>query len=150
MPIRDYCRREPSTARPDESIRDAAKRMDAVGVGCLVIVDGEGRPAGIVTDRDVALRVLRKRLDADATPVREIMNKPVVTVTADAPVAVALRLMRTHALRRLPVVESRGGRLIGIVTCDDMLDLISTELAAAADAVRGQMPQASAPGAGGR
>ena len=140
MPVATYCRRETCTATPYESLRDAAKRMDAVGVGCVVVVDADQRPVGMLTDRDVALAVLSHGRDSDATAVREVMCEPVTTVTESAPLAVAVRLLRKAALRRIPVVEKETGRLTGILAVDDLVQLISNELAAVAEVARSQFP----------
>lgn len=140
MPVKDYCRSEPATARPDETIQEAAKRMEAAGAGCLVVVDAEQRPVGLLTDRDVALGVLRGRLDPTAAKVRELMHEPVVTVTEHAPLQVALRFMRQNALRRIPVVDNTSGELRGIVAADDFVQLISSELGLVADVMRHQSP----------
>lgn len=150
MAVRDYCRTDPHTARPDDSVRDAAKRMDSLDVGCLVVVDDEGRPVGMVTDRDVAIRVLRGRLDADATPLRDFMQAPVIQVTEKAPLAVAVRFMRRNAMRRIPVVDPETGRLTGLITGDDMLPLLARELTAAVGVVRAQAAEATPVVRGGR
>jgi CBS domain-containing protein len=139
MSILDYCRRNPCTARPDESIREAARRMDTRGVGCLVVVDGENKPVGMLTDRDIAMRVLRRRRDPDATTVEEAMERDLSSVTVDAPVERAVRRMHTEGYRRIPVVD-REGRLVGIFATDDAIQLLASELAGLAEAVRSQFP----------
>ena len=140
MPIGDYCRSEPVTAGADESIQEGAKRMDVSGVGCLVVVDDAQRPLGIVTDRDIALQVLRRGLDPAAESLEGVMSEPVVTVTDQAPIGVAARFMRDHGVRRLPVVAAETGALVGLVTSDDLVQLVSSELAACADVARQQYP----------
>lgn len=149
MPIRDYCRGDPVTATAEESIREAAKRMDACGVGCLVVVDGANRPIGMVTDRDLALRVLRRGIDPGSTPLEAIMHAPVVTVSESAPVAVAVRFMRQNGLRRVPVVDGQTGVMSGIISSDDLLQLVASELTACADVARQQFPAEQAPSPGG-
>ena len=140
MSVRDYCRGMPHTARAGDSLRDAAARMDSLGVGCLVVIDDARRPIGMLTDRDVALRVLRSRLDPDAVTIGDVMHASVVTVTEKAPVAVAIRFMRNNGLRRIPVVDPTRGEIRGLLTCDDLLPLLSSELTAAANVVRAQSP----------
>ncbi len=139
MPIVDYCRRQPTTAGPEDPVQEVARRMVADGVGCAVVVDEKRRPVGMVTDRDVALRVLRERRDPAATPIVELMQGPVVTITRNAPVALASRFMAQHGLRRIPVVESRGGELVGVVTADDIVELLASELAGIGAVVRAQL-----------
>lgn len=140
MPIVDYCRSEPVTAGADESIQEAAKRMDVSGVGCLVVVDGAARPIGIVTDRDLALQVLRRGLDPAAETLECVMSEPVVTITDHAPLGVAARFMRQHGVRRIPVVQGDTGAMVGIVSSDDLVQLVSSELSACADIARQQFP----------
>ena len=139
MPVGDFCRREPCTATPDESIREAAKRMDARGVGSLVVVDAEGKPVGMLTDRDLVMRGLRRRRNPDATTVAELMQGEVSRVRETAPLEVAIRRMRSDAVRRIPVVDD-AGRLVGILAADDVLQLASSELAGVAEAIRAQFP----------
>ena len=74
MPVRDYCCRVMVSASPEDSVREAAKRMETEGVGCLVVVDAECMPVGMLTDRDVVMRVLRRRRDPDATRVMDVMQ----------------------------------------------------------------------------
>jgi CBS domain-containing protein len=137
--VRDYCRRDPVTASPEEFVREAARRMDARGVGMLVVVDAEGRPTGTLTDRDVVLRVLRRQRDPDATPVGEVMQQEVSMVRETAPLVLAVRRMRADSIRRVPVVDDEG-RLTGLITVDDVVQLVSSELADVATAVRAQFP----------
>lgn len=139
MPVGDFCRREPCTATAGESIREAAKRMDARGVGCLVVVDAEGKPVGMLTDRDLVMRGLRRRRDPDSTTVGELMHDDVTRVREAAPLEVAIRRMRSDAVRRIPVVDDVG-RLVGILAADDVLQLAASELAGVAEAIRTQFP----------
>jgi CBS domain-containing protein len=144
MSILDYCRRNPCTGRADESIREATRRMQERGVGSLIVVDDAQRPIGMVTDRDVALRVIRRRLDPDAARLADVMQTEVSAVNADATVERAVRRLRTEGVRRIPVVDA-DGRLVGLFTADDAIQLVSSELAAVAEAVRAQFPADLAP-----
>lgn len=140
MPIIDYCRRNPCTATAGESVREATRRMDARGVGCVVVVDAENRPIGMLTDRDVVMKVLRRRRDPDATTVGEVMQgEELSAVTIDAPVERAVRRMHVEGVRRIPVVD-HDRRLVGIFAADDAVQLLSSELAGLAEAMRAQFP----------
>lgn len=102
-------------------VREAARQMDYTGVGSLLVVDqepGRDRIVGIVTDRDLALRVTATDLPGD-TPVSEVMSPDPVAVTPDDDVDVALHAFRRHDFRRLPVVDR--GTAVGMVTVDDLL-----------------------------
>ncbi|GAA2877049.1 CBS domain-containing protein [Streptosporangium fragile] len=102
---------------PFIAVRDVAKHMDYSGVGCVVVSDGQG-VIGVVTDRDLALRVLARGSDGD-TPVSRAMTTDPVTVRPDEDLDIAFDVLRRHPFRRLPVVD--GGVVIGMVTVDDLL-----------------------------
>lgn len=122
------CIREVDTAAPDESAQVAAGRMHSRKVGTLIVVDKEQRPVGIVTDRDLTVRVLAQGRDGGTTPVAEVMTAAPKTVSEETPIEDALRLMRSGPFRRIPVVDS-GGALAGLLSLDDILDLLAEEFA---------------------
>ena len=118
----DAVRRSGVAIGPERSIHDAAVIMAESGVGSLVIVD-EGHVVGIVTDRDLVCRALAKGLTRDAR-IDTVMTTPVLTIDAEADLHDAFAVFRTHALRRLAV--TRGAQFLGMVTVDDLLvDLVS-------------------------
>jgi CBS domain-containing protein len=100
MTIGSICRREVDTAAPHETVRAAARRMIARGVGTLVVTDAQERVAGILTDRDVTVRVVAAMRDPESTAVSAVMTDTVHTCFEDMPVGTALALMRTEAVRR--------------------------------------------------
>lgn len=128
MSVRTILSRSVDTIRADESARFAANRMQQRGVGCLVVVNGEEEPIGIVTDRDLTLRVLAEGREPETTSVASVMTAPSGVVDDGTPIESALRIMRQAGVRRLPVVGSSSGRLVGIVTLDDVLKFLSEEL----------------------
>ncbi|GAA4039396.1 CBS domain-containing protein [Nonomuraea soli] len=97
--------------------REVAQHMDHSGVGCVIVTDGRD-VIGIVTDRDLVLRVLARGRSAD-TPIVEAMTTKPVGVRPDDDLDVAFETLRRHAIRRLPVVE--GDTVLGMVTLDDLL-----------------------------
>ena len=137
MSIGKYCPRTVRTLRPEETARAAAQRMQEEGVGCLVVTD-QGRPVGVVTDRDLALKVLREDLDAGALHVRDVMQSPVVTIAADASLGEGVKTLRKSALRRLVVVDDKK-EAIGLFAADDLLRLVATELGDLGEALRVQL-----------
>lgn len=139
MPIGDYCQKPAATVRGDETIHAAATRMKQERIGSLAVVE-EGRPVGIVTDRDVVLETLCKPLDPGSVKVGEITSRPLVSIEQDAPVREAVRMIRRHGVRRLPVVDEKG-QLVGIVTGDDLLSLVAGELNGLTVAVHTQTPK---------
>jgi len=140
MPVEDYCRLGPRTVSAEESLRVAAHLMEDHGVGSLVVIDEETRPVGMLTDRDIVIAVAGKGRDPGSTPVSRVMSKPVVTVTGGAPVGVAIRFMRQYSIRRIPIVDSQSGRLKGILTTDDVIQLLAEEFSGAAELIHMQLP----------
>lgn len=105
----------------------AVRRMALHRVGALVVVDGEARPVGIITDRDAALRCVGEGSDPATTRVAGVMTTPVRTVSETTPIEDALSLMASAATRRVVVVDGEG-RLAGILAMDDVLELIVEEM----------------------
>ena len=126
MTIGRICQREVDTADSKECARAAARRMATRCVGTLVILDKEKRPVGILTDRDLAVRVLAEGLNPDTTPVADVMTLHPTTINENTSIEDVLALMRAKSVRRLPVVE-RQGRLVGLVSVDDVLALLAEE-----------------------
>lgn len=141
MPIGDYCEKPAATILGSETVRAAARRLRDEGLGSLVVVS-EGRPIGIVTDRDLVMKTLCGRLDPGAVRVDEIASRPLVTIEQDRSVEDAVCMIRDHAVRRLPVVDDKGA-LVGIVSADDLLALAAGELSGLAVAARAQRPSGS-------
>ena len=141
MSIADYRQSAPATARPDESVRDAAKRMQQLGIGSLVVVDELERPVGMLTDRDIVQNVVRRRRDPDAVAIEEVMSRDVVSVWNRAPLVRVFHRMRQEGVRRVLSVDSEG-KLDGIVTYDDVLPLVAKDLSLAAEVIRSQAPGA--------
>jgi CBS domain-containing protein len=106
-------RAAPATA----SLADAAQRMKEEDVGSLPVVE-EDRLVGILTDRDIVLRVVAERINPDSVKVGDVASKELVTVEPEQSLDDALALMAHHRVRRLPVVEE--GRLIGMLAQADV------------------------------
>jgi CBS domain-containing protein len=104
------------TAAPETSASEVAQQMRDRNVGSVVIVEPDGLPIAMVTDRDLATRVLADAADPDG-PIGERMSRPLVSGDPDMDLEAAA-LMVQHRVRRLPVVEA--GELTGIVTLDDI------------------------------
>ena len=131
MTVGRICSREVDLARPDESAQAAAQRMAARQVGSLLVVDDAHRPVGIVTDRDLALGVVGKALDPVVTSVESIMTHGPTVVPEDTETSVAIEHMQTHGVRRLPVVAA-DGKLVGILSIDDVFVQLANEMQHAA------------------
>ncbi|MDD4715164.1 MAG: CBS domain-containing protein [Oscillospiraceae bacterium] len=103
---------------PEESASLAARLLTRHNVGSLPVCSNGQQMRGIITDRDIVLRCVAGENDPQATPVREIMSKDVVTITPGEDVRKAASLMAHHQIRRLPVVDN--GRLVGMLSLGDM------------------------------
>jgi CBS domain-containing protein len=124
------------TAAPGESVASIALRMQEHNVGTVVIVEG-GRPIGIVTDRDLALALGAQNIALQA-PVRSAMTSHVRTIPEDAGIFTATKYMRDYEVRRLPVVNGEG-RLVGVVSLDDLLRFLGRELYNLTEGIRHEM-----------
>jgi CBS domain-containing protein len=121
------------TASPKDSLAFVAARMQEHNVGAVVVTEDD-RPVGIVTDRDLALAMGARAVSPQA-PVETVMASNVRTILADEGVFTATRHMRDYEVRRLPVVDAEG-RLVGIVTLDDLLRLLGREQYELAEGIR--------------
>jgi CBS domain-containing protein len=128
MTVRDIFSQPAVTAEPSETVIDAARRMRAEHVGDLVVVSPEGRPVGMLTDRDIVVSAVAQSSDRlDRLTVGDVMSRDVVTVHVSDPLDAAVTKMRARGVRRLPVV-SADGRTKGIVALDDVLRVMFLEL----------------------
>jgi signal-transduction protein with cAMP-binding, CBS, and nucleotidyltransferase domain len=134
--LRDY-EREPVTVAPDAPVREVADRMDEECVGSVVVIDASGAPLGIVTDRDLARRVVAAGRDPEHTRARDVMTDKLQVVERGEPLPRFIELCRTHAIRRVPVVEK--GRVVSVVSLDDMLFQIAIAMFSLAEATRVEM-----------
>jgi len=116
--IRELMTVRPRTVKAGDPIVEAAKLMKGEDSGIAPIVDGD-RLVGVVTDRDIAIRIVAEGRDPSTTRVEEIASHNLVTIDPQQGLDEALRLMAKHQVRRLPVVEE-DGRLVGIVSQADV------------------------------
>ena len=111
-----------------------AKLLLERGIDSLVVVDRNGKPLGMVTDRDLALRVVAARRDPKRTTARMVMSAPLVAAAADESNEVILARMESHGVRHIPVLEA--GKVVRIATLDELLLELGEELADLGHAVR--------------
>jgi CBS domain-containing protein len=131
MQIGDFCRNGVTVVNRDSTVLEAAQMMRRYHIGAVVVVDvmGESQvPVGIVTDRDIVLAVVAMSLEPRSLSAGDIMGDEVVTVPEDCEVHEAIATMRKKGVRRMPIVKANGA-LAGIVTLDDLLPMLSEELA---------------------
>jgi len=131
MSIGEFCNREVVYALRETTVVEAAKLMRSHHVGSLVVADevsaGKRKPVGIVTDRDIVVEVTATGLDPKAMTVGDIMSSQLATVHEEDTVEQTMEMMRFKGVRRLPVVGRDGG-LAGIITVDDLLELMAENL----------------------
>lgn len=118
----DIMTKELVYSAPGDKVSDVAKLMKKEDIGPVLIVndshDGK-RLVGIVTDRDLAIKVIGEGLDPQNTRVEDVMTKKVITCRADDDVQNTMRAMAQHQLRRIPVVDD-SGQLVGIISQADV------------------------------
>lgn len=116
--VREYMSQPPITISTVALVHEAAQKMRATDVGALVVQE-DGKPYGIVTDRDIAIRAVAQGLDPETTPVGSICSKELTTVSPDEDIESVLTLMREKALRRVLVVDYEKAP-IGVVSLGDL------------------------------
>ena len=129
MPIGEICNREVVFSYRNHTVREAALLMREYHVGDLVVVEknGKRKPAGIVTDRDIAISIVALGLDPDVITVGDIMRPELVTMWENQGVFETIQQMRFKGVRRLPIVAENGA-LVGIVAVDDLVARFADEL----------------------
>lgn len=115
--IRNVMTTDPTTLPQDATVADAARRMRDEDIGDVLVVR-DGELSAILTDRDIAVRVVAEDRVPSETRLNEVASKDIATLSPDDTIADAVRIMRSRALRRVPVVED--GRPVGIVSIGDL------------------------------
>ena len=105
------------TMNGNDTLSAAARAMRDAAIGDVIVTDGE-EVTGIVTDRDIAVRGVAEQLNPDSAVLDQIQTRDLVTVTQHDDAVAAADLMRTYAIRRLPVIED--GRLVGVISLGDL------------------------------
>ncbi len=132
MKVGDLCSRHVRVVEPSSSLAEAAQKMCDNHIGALLVVgpgDEKRHPIGILTDRDILLGQLDRSADLFCLTVGDVMTRDPVSVTSDMSVFSAIQALNAVSVRRAPVLDS-DGKLIGIVTLDDLLPVVCSEFAA--------------------
>lgn len=130
MSVGQFCNRDTVILRKEDSIVDAAKLMRGFHVGSAIVVEdstGGVKPVGIVTDRDLVVEILAAELDPSAVAIGDIMSYDLITAREEDGLWETLQRMRIKGVRRIPVVDQQG-LLAGILTSDDLLEILAGEL----------------------
>lgn len=123
MKVIDMAVHEVATITADQSICACALQMRLDHVGSLV-VDENQTPLGMITDRDIAIEVVARKLNPEQLTVKDIMTSPVVTATPNESMVVALARMREFGVRRLPIVDEQG-KLVGVISNSNLVEELS-------------------------
>jgi CBS domain-containing protein len=137
MQVGSLIRRAVESVPPSASCLDAARRMRDMGVGSLVVAERK-RPLGVLTDRDIVIRVVARGLDPEKVTAGEVMSERPIFVSQTRDVTTVLELMRDEGVRRVPVVDENH-ELVGVVALDDLILSVSGNLGAIADAIRKEL-----------
>lgn len=127
MNLGEICNREVIVIDKDGSILDASRLMRQYHVGDLIVVEkrqDETCPVGIITDRDIVIELVAGEVAFDSVTVGDVMSAELLTALEEDEIAETIKRMRNTGVRRVPVVN-KGGALEGVVTMDDMIDLLA-------------------------
>lgn len=130
MTIGEICNREVVYVNREVTVHAACKLMRHYHVGSLVVVDevdDKRIPVGILTDRDIVIEINAMDLDAKVITAGDIMSQELVMVPESEGVLETIEIMRVKGVRRMPIVDT-DNRLVGIVTIDDLLEVLAEEL----------------------
>ncbi len=116
--VKEVMTTDPLTIDVTAPVADAAQIMRDYNIGDVLVMMSDGSLGGIITDRDLAIRVLAPGYDPHALKVGDVLSDGVRSIGSDQPVTDAVAMMRDHAIRRLPVVDD--GRLMGVVSLGDL------------------------------
>lgn len=143
MNIGELCNREVIIINRQESVLEAAKLMRKYHVGDVIVVEQSGTesvPVGILTDRDIVIELVAKQVNAEKVAVGDAMSGELLIAKEDGQLHELIEQMQLKAVRRAPVVNGKGS-LIGIVTMDDMIEVLAEQLGALASLVHREQYQ---------
>lgn len=143
MSLERFCKKDVITVSPEVSLLEVARLMRSRHVGSVIVVN-EHRPIGILTDRDIIIKAVAEDKDPKGMRAHEIMTHNPAMVNINYDPLDATRIMRDRGLRRLPVVDENN-HLLGILTLDDLLDLVGKEAANLAETVHTELARESNP-----
>lgn len=139
MRVDAVCSKNVIVVSREESVDKVAQLMREYHVGAVVVTDeahGQRRPVGIITDRDLVVELLAKDMDVASVSAGDLVSTNLVTVSADTSVLEAVEIMSNRGVRRAPVVDGPGQRLVGILAVDDVLGVLSQAVDRVASLIR--------------
>lgn len=141
MSLESLCRREIVCVNRTTKVIAATKMMEEKNVGCVVVVDTD-KPVGILTDRDVMIRLVNNGLEAEKTPVSDIMSQEIITLNQGTGLYEALEQIKDSksCVRRFPIVDDNGS-IKGIITLDDVIYLLGKEMSDVSEIIESERPR---------
>ena len=143
MSLQRFCQRPVVMIAANQSIIDACRLLGEKNVGCLLVEDN-GKLQGILTDRDIALKVTAEKRDPQVTKVREVMSANPTTIPVNRTLHDLTTVMHTYHVRRIPIVDNEG-KVLGLVTLDDLLILLGQEMSELSQGISGALFRKPAP-----
>jgi CBS domain-containing protein len=128
MSLENFCRKPVVKILPEKSVAEACRVMEENNIGCL-IVENDDKLCGIITDRDIALKVAGALRDPQKTAVKEIMTADPIRISVDKDLHHLTSLMHAFHVRRVPIVNGHD-TIVGIITLDDIIALLANEMSA--------------------
>jgi signal-transduction protein with cAMP-binding, CBS, and nucleotidyltransferase domain len=122
MLVKDVMSAPAITVEESAPANRVAELMEKHDVGCIIVTTKEGKPIGVITERDLVLRVLAKNVKPDSLKAEEVMTSPLITIEPDATITETARRMSRLNIRRLGVVYK--GQLVGIISSKDVLGVM--------------------------
>ncbi len=140
MPISELCDGKKISVEKGTSLQNAANLMLKKHIGSLVVVDSKAgdKPVGIVTDRDIVLKAVTQNASMSTMPVDKVMTTELVTIQHDAGVHDAIKLMQNKGVRRILVMDD-AHKLCGILSSDDLVQLVGQEMNSIGDIYQRQL-----------
>jgi len=138
LSVSDVMSRRLITAEASETADKLAGKMADSGVGCIIVIK-DNHPVGIVTERDLVVKLISKNAQPSKVNAQDIMSTPLITIPPEKSVELALREMARRHIRRLPVVQGR--KLIGLVSDSDLLSVSSELSEILRDVIRQNNPE---------
>lgn len=138
MTIYTVCQTNVVSVSPHTTIGFVSDLMKQKKIGCVIITENH-KPVGIVTDRDLAIRVDLTNNETSSHEISTIMTTDVSTIRKDTGIFEAVQVMKSSKVRRLPVVDM-SGRLVGLITVDDIIRLLARELSEIARVIGNESP----------
>lgn len=135
--MQKFCERPVVTISPGQTIVEACLLLREKNVGCLVAIE-DGKLRGILTDRDIALKVSGEKKDPRQTTVRKVMTANPASIAVNKTLHDLTTFMHSHHVRRVPIVDG-GDKVLGMVTLDDLLILLGQEMADIGQGVSGAL-----------